>query len=379
MKTDQASKRVLCGYMCPVGQACWFKAPQPPPPGSCVVGSLASYHPRGTAPRAGKACLGTLCFKHLEARLLGLGQYPWKRVSRPEATRKAATGPSARPGLEARKQVARPRQASDSGSAGLAAARAFGTEGRACRGPAPWAGRGARARRGLCPRAWAWQAHGGRGPLTSSVTRGCSFPRTWLQGTRCRCCSWPNSSRGRLWGSASPALAWNCSPTLVIFPPATPAGLPSTLRPARARLGAAPARPASAPRLSRRLRAAPPCRAHPGREGAPAPAGRGLHCAFRVSVGGEWRLSPWNRSSSGGCYPGPSSSRFLDSMKPHLPGTAVATGPDNQALSSPPLFNVGRLLSLTLARKVTIQQWEQAASALCHLCWRGKDSSVGRL
>lgn len=24
-------------------------------------------------------------------------------------------------------------------------------------------------------------------------------------------------------------------------------------------------------------------------------------------------------------------------------------------------------------------QWKQAASALCHLCWKGKDGSVGRL
>lgn len=196
--------------------------------------------------------------------------------------------------------------------AGPRKARASGTGGLACGRPAPGARRGARARRGLCRGAWAWRAHGGRGPLTSSVTRGCSFPRTWLQGTRCRCCSWPSNSRGRLWGSASPALAWNCNPTLAIFPPpAPPARPPSTLRPAPARLGAAPARPASAPRLRRRRWAAPPCRAHPGREGAPAEAGRGPHCAFRATVGVEWRASPWNRSSSSS-YPGPPSSRFRD-------------------------------------------------------------------
>lgn len=320
----QASKRVLCGSRCPVGHACLSKkAPQPPQAAVWLSGTLPPSW--GCASRwqdlSGDPLLQTLG---------GPAPGPWPV--------------SIESGLEVRGHAeshhwafckARPGSAEAGGSAqagwrhrpGLAAARAFGTDGQAYGGPAPWARRGARARRGLCPRARAWRAHGGRGPLTSSVTRGCSFPRTWLQGTRCRCCSWPNSSRGRLWGSASPALAWNCSPTLAIFPPATPAGPPSTLGPAPARLGAAPARPASAPRLPRRLRVAPPCRAHPGREGAPAEAGRGPPCAFRASVVGEWRASPWNRSSSGG-YPGPPSSRFLDTKKPHLPGTTVATGPD---------------------------------------------------
>lgn len=74
--------------------------------------------------------------------------------------------------------------------------------------------------------------------------------------------------------------------------PATPAGPPSTLRPTPARLGAAPARPASALRLPRRLRTVPPCRAHPGREGAPAEAGRGPQCAFRASVGVSGARAP---------------------------------------------------------------------------------------
>lgn len=127
--------------------------------------------------------------------------------------------------------------------AGPRKARASGTGGLACGRPAPGARRGARARRGLCRGAWAWRAHGGRGPLTSSVTRGCSFPRTWLQGTRCRCCSWPSNSRGRLWGSASPALAWNCNPTLAIFPPLRPRpGCPAPCAPLRP--GSAPPRPA---------------------------------------------------------------------------------------------------------------------------------------
>lgn len=78
-----------------------------------------------------------------------------------------------------------------------------------------------------------------RGPLTSSVTRGCSFPRTWLQGTRCRWGSWPSSSRGRLCGSASPALARNCSPTFAIFAARGPR------RPLRS--GSAPAGPRRRP------------------------------------------------------------------------------------------------------------------------------------
>lgn len=75
-------------------------------------------------------------------------QFPWTWVSRPEATRKAATGPSGRPGPEARKQVARPRQAGDTGPASLQPGPS-GQTARPVAGLLPGPG-GARGRGGAC-------------------------------------------------------------------------------------------------------------------------------------------------------------------------------------------------------------------------------------
>lgn len=112
----QASKRVLCGSRCSVGHACLSKKAPQPPPGSWV----ALWHPTtlvGLRLALARPVWGPSASNTWRPR--SLGQFPWNPVSRPKATRKATTGPSARPGLGARKQVARPRQAGDTGLASL--------------------------------------------------------------------------------------------------------------------------------------------------------------------------------------------------------------------------------------------------------------------
>lgn len=154
-----------------------------------------------------------------------------------------------------------------------------------------------------------------RGPLTSSVTRGCSFPRTWLQGTRCRWGSWPSSSRGRLCGSASPALAWNCSPTFAIFAargPPPPAPLPPGL-------GAAPARPCPAPPPPPLRAARETCRARPEREGARG--GEGWPARERTPRSGPQtpsRARAPQASARAGPEPGQAPKQVLPS-KPEVP------------------------------------------------------------
>lgn len=136
-----------------------------------------------------------------------------------------------------------------------------------------------------------------RGPLTSSVTRGCSFPRTWLQGTRCRWCSWPSSSSGRLCGSASPALAWNCSPTLAIFAgpraPPCPAAAPAPAWPRRRPGPARPSGPAS-PAAAGRSRdvLGPPGARGGARGGGQAPAGLGEQAPNSVQAPNSWLRAP---------------------------------------------------------------------------------------
>lgn len=127
-----------------------------------------------------------------------------------------------------------------------------------------------------------------RSGLTSSLTRGCSLPRSWAQGRRCRLWSWPRTSSGRLCGSASPAFAWNSSCTFAIF---LPAARPGPARPH----GSAP--PPSAGCEGRGATAAPGGRTGHGRR-AGGSAGPG--CERRLSArgsaeqrrAGRWRERP---------------------------------------------------------------------------------------
>lgn len=269
----------MCVRRCPAGHACLHKAPQPPPGRLCV--SLPPFHPRGTAPRAAKACLGTLCFKHLEARLLGLGQFPWKRVSKPEATRKAATRLSGRPGPAAwLMQVAWPRQAGDTPATQSGPRCSQGLLNR---------------RRGLCPACALGPARraGEAGPVSQGPglagawrprpahllgDPGLQLPADVAPGHAVQVLQLAQQQQGPALGVRVPGARLELQPHARHLAPCAPGPAASTQRPASARLGAAPVRPASAPRLPRRCRAAPSCRAHPGREGAPAEAGRRPHC-----------------------------------------------------------------------------------------------------
>lgn len=153
--------------------------------------------------------------------------------------------------------------------------------------------------------------------LTSSVTRGCSLPRSWAQGRRWRLWSWPRTSSGRLCGSASPALAWNSSCTFAIFlPPPGPARLGSA-RPVRT----------APPRLRLRLRGAGTTeeRAAPGgraghRRRARRRAGRGAGTRMRLEGPGESGTGPRPRAAA------PSQPR-----RPRLRGSVASGSPAQRA------------------------------------------------
>lgn len=131
-----------------------------------------------------------------------------------------------------------------------------------------------------------------RSGLTSSLTRGCSLPRSWAQGRRCRLWSWPRTSSGRLCGSASPAFAWNSSCTFAIFlPAARPARTAPPRRPAPAARGGAARRPPGG-RTGHGRRAAlrgPDVRGASRRGAAPSSGGRERDGTWRERAGCEER------------------------------------------------------------------------------------------
>lgn len=143
-------------------------------------------------------------------------------------------------------------------------------------------------------------------------------------------------------------------------PPNSQPGCPAPSAPLRP--GSAPPRPAWPRRPAFAAAAGPHSPAGPTRGARGRRRRRG---AGRTAPSGP----PLGTSGAGvpGTAPAPTQapfSWFLDSMLSLLPEAAVATGLDNLACRSP-FFSVGRLLSLTLARKVTVQQCEQAAPAAC--------------
>lgn len=144
--------------------------------------------------------------------------------------------------------------------------------------------------------------------LTSSVTRGCSLPRSWAQGRRWRLWSWPRTSSGRLCGSASPALAWNSSCTFAIFLP--PPARPGSAQPgpsARLRPGSGSGSAGRAPRRSGRPPAAAPGTA--GGQGAGPGGAPGPGCGWR----GPGR--------AGRALPAPSETALGPVLRPpHSPG-----------------------------------------------------------
>lgn len=111
-------QNVCCVRRCPTGHACLSTAPRPPP-GSCVTlwrpSTLVGLRLGLARPVWGPTASNT--WKPGSWALASFHGSGW--VSRPEATRKAATGFSGRPGPAAQIQVARPGQAGDTGRASL--------------------------------------------------------------------------------------------------------------------------------------------------------------------------------------------------------------------------------------------------------------------